>query len=83
MIAENSENCDRYARWLPVVWALFLGVMALHPLVNNDLPLHLAIGDWIRDHGELPSRDPFSFQSGEETWVAHEWLFGVRPLVAT
>ena len=57
--------------------ALLPGVIALHPLANNDLPLHIAIGEWVLAHGTLPSQDPFSFTAGGAPWVPHEWLAGV------
>ena len=56
------------------LFALLPAVVALQPLANNDLPMHLAIGDWILAHGTLPSRDPFSFTAGNPPWVPHEWL---------
>jgi hypothetical protein len=49
-------------------------VIAIHPLANNDLPMHLAIGEWILATGTLPSHDPFSFTAGHPAWVPHEWL---------
>lgn len=49
-------------------------VIAIQPLANNDLPMHLAIGEWILAHGTLPARDPFSFTAGHPAWVPHEWL---------
>ncbi len=51
--------------------------LAVHPLVNNDLPMHLAIGGWILDHGSIPAHDPFSFVQKTESWFPHEWLAGV------
>jgi hypothetical protein len=49
-------------------------VIAIQALANNDLPMHLAIGEWILSHATLPSRDPFSFTAGHPVWVPHEWL---------
>jgi hypothetical protein len=49
-------------------------VIAIQPLANNDLPMHLAVGEWILDHRTLPSHDPFSFTAGHPAWVPHEWL---------
>jgi len=57
-----------------VLFALLPAVIAFQPLANNDLPMHLAVGDWILAHGTLPSRDPFSFTAGHPPWVPHEWL---------
>lgn len=52
-------------------------IIACHTLQNNDLPLHLAIGDWILEHREVPDRDPLSGNALGERWVPHEWLAGV------
>lgn len=49
-------------------------VIAFHPLANNDLPMHLAIGDWIIEHGSVPATDPFSANGHGGPWIAHEWL---------
>jgi hypothetical protein len=56
------------------LFALLPAVIAFQALANNDLPMHLAIGDWILAHGSLPSHDPFSFTAGHPPWVPHEWL---------
>ncbi|MFN0058276.1 MAG: hypothetical protein ACKVX7_07440 [Planctomycetota bacterium] len=50
--------------------------IALHTLSNNDLPLHIATGDYVLAHG-IPTTDPFSFTAGGRPWVPHEWLAGV------
>jgi hypothetical protein len=52
-------------------------VIAIQPLANNDLPMHLAVGEWILDHRTLPTHDPFSFTAGHPPWVPHEWLASV------
>jgi hypothetical protein len=68
-------GATRGRRWLDAALvALCPFVIALQPLANNDLPMHLAIGEWILDHSTLPSRDPFSFIAGGTPWVPHEWL---------
>lgn len=51
--------------------------IVLGPLASNDLPMHLAIGEWILDRGTLPASDPFSFTAGGAAWVPHEWMAGV------
>ncbi len=62
---EGPENASTENTTLPAILALLLIVLpplaiALHPLANNDLPMHLAIGEWIFEFGKLPSEDPFS-----------------------
>jgi len=54
------------------------GILACyHVLGSRDLPMHMAIGEWILDHGVFPTPDPFSFTAQGTEWVPHEWLAGV------
>ncbi len=71
--ASAMARTDRSAFDLALV-ALCPLVIAIHPLANNDLPMHLAIGEWILAMGTLPAHDPFSFTAGHPPWVPHEWL---------
>jgi hypothetical protein len=61
-------------RWVTLFALLIPAVIAFHPLANNDLPMHLAVGDWIIEHGEVPTTDPFSANGHGGRWIAHEWL---------
>ncbi|MEC9476484.1 MAG: hypothetical protein VX764_05530 [Planctomycetota bacterium] len=61
-------------RWVTFFALLIPAVIAFHPLANNDLPLHLAIGDWIIEQGVVPTTDPFSANGHGGPWIAHEWL---------
>lgn len=57
---------------------LFLGALwGSRPLVHDDLFFHLATGQHVVEHGEVPTTDLFSFTRGGERWVSHEWGFGV------
>ncbi|MDE0961095.1 MAG: hypothetical protein OSB09_09970 [Planctomycetota bacterium] len=67
----NSASSDRWVTFLAIVLP---AVIAFHPLANNDLPMHLAIGDWIIEQGEIPRTDPFSANGQGGRWIAHEWL---------
>jgi len=51
--------------------------VAIQPLANNALPMHLATGERTLGHRTLPSHDPFSFTAGHPPWVPHEWLAAV------
>lgn len=65
-------------RWFDLVWIVApASIIACHTLQNNDLPMHLAIGEWILTVGSIPDSDPFSGNAPDGSWVAHEWLAGV------
>ncbi|MEM7262386.1 MAG: hypothetical protein AAF488_10390, partial [Planctomycetota bacterium] len=78
MTSDPSAPVDRRLWTVGAVLLLALPAAALgyHPLANNDLPLHLAIGEWVVEHG-IPATDPFSFTARGADWVPHEWLAGV------
>ena len=61
-------------RWVTFLAMVLPAVIACHALANNDLPMHLAIGDWIIEQGKIPTTDPFSANGQGGRWIAHEWL---------
>lgn len=46
-------------------------------LWDGDTALHTRTGDYILDHGQVPTADPFSFTKPGERWYAFQWLTGV------
>jgi putative effector of murein hydrolase LrgA (UPF0299 family) len=46
-------------------------------LGHYDLGWHLAAGDLIRDRGNIPFHDPWSFTSGGRQWHNLSWLWDV------
>src|SRR6204780_1456239 len=44
-------------------------------LGHYDLGWHLAAGDLIRDQGNIPFQDPWSFTSGGRQWYNLSWLW--------
>jgi len=46
-------------------------------LADGDTGWHIRAGEFILDHGRLPSADPFSFTRVGERWFAWEWLSDV------
>jgi hypothetical protein len=46
-------------------------------LAHYDLGWHLAAGDFIREHGQVPVLDPFSFTAGGRQWFNLSWLSDV------
>jgi hypothetical protein len=63
-------------------WGVELGMLALllivasivAPLDDPDLPLHLAIGEWIVRHGTVPAIEPFAWTRAGEPYYAYSWL---------
>jgi len=43
-------------------------------LRDGDVYWHIAAGQWIFQHGALPTQDPFSHSMPGAVWTAHEWL---------
>ncbi|MEO6360677.1 MAG: hypothetical protein ABIO43_08900, partial [Sphingomicrobium sp.] len=62
------------------VLALFvLGVpivFGTHPKIfgDGDVSWHIAAGQWMIEHRQIPMVDPFSFSAFGKPWIAHEWL---------
>jgi hypothetical protein len=46
-------------------------------LGHYDLGWHLAAGDLIREQGDIPFQDPWSFTSGGRQWYNLSWLWDV------
>ena len=46
-------------------------------LEHYDLGWHLAAGDLIRDRGNIPFQDPWSFTLGDRQWYNLSWLWDV------
>lgn len=41
---------------------------------DGDVSWHVAAGQWMIGHGQVPMTDPFSFSALGQKWIAHEWL---------
>lgn len=41
---------------------------------DGDVSWHIATGQWIIAHGQVPRTDPFSFTMSGQPWIAYEWL---------
>jgi hypothetical protein len=46
-------------------------------LWDGDTAIHIATGNYILDHREIPSKDPFSFTKPDAAWSPWEWGTGV------
>lgn len=77
----KAENLKSPVSWVLVAFVLFMTLRLAIPgseiLGDPDTFLHVAIGDWIRQHGVVPLTDPFSYPMSGQPWIAHEWLAGL------
>lgn len=46
-------------------------------LSDGDAGWHMRVGQWILEHGRVPTQDFFSFSKAGEPWFAWEWLSDV------
>ena len=60
-----------------IAWCLgglaLLLVLALSPLANNDIWLHLKTGELILTEGSIPEVERYSFTAPGRPLVPHEW----------
>ena len=56
-----------------VVYALVL-INANQLLGDSDTYWHIAVGNWILDHGAFPRVDLYSFTKTGEPWISTSWL---------
>lgn len=59
-----------------------LGLFSPGVFNDGDTFWHLAAGDWILAHGQVPRADPFSYSLAGAPWTAHEWLSEVLMTLA-
>jgi hypothetical protein len=61
-----------------IVWLFAADPAGWDRLVwDGDVALHTRTGDYILDHGAIPSSDVFSFTMPGERWIAFQWLTGI------
>ncbi len=59
-----------------------LALFAPAILNDGDTFMHIAAGQWMLDHHQLATTDPFSFTAAGHPWVSHEWLSEVLMALA-
>ena len=47
---------------------------AVRPLADPDLPMHLAVGEWIIRHRAVPFVEPFAWTARGEPYYAYSWI---------
>jgi len=51
--------------------------VGLDALSDPDVWWHLRFGQWVLDHGRIPTTELFSYTAAGQPLVPHEWLSGV------
>jgi hypothetical protein len=68
-------------RLRPLLWLAVYLLPAFtslrEPLIENDTGWHLRSGQWVVEHGQIPTTDPFTTVGDDRPWIAYSWLFGV------
>jgi len=62
------------ARFLLVVFSIFVFLSFFQPIETEDVWVHLSTGRWIISHMQVPRQDPFPFAQEQTPWVCYEWL---------
>lgn len=65
------------ARWGVALLLVFAALAAWFEVHNLDLPLHARTGEWIVQHGEVPTTNVLSHLHHDHPMVADKWLFQV------
>jgi len=81
-LSQNTQPMQtrlfRLLTFLVVAAALaFPFFLALEKIHEPDVFWHLATGEWILAHGQVPHVDPFSSTVHGKPWMDWEWLFQV------
>ncbi len=66
-------------RWLLILIGLYAipAIAVMTPIIDPDIWWHLRTGQWIVEHGAVPTTDPFSSYGMGKPWIAYSWLFEV------
>ena len=53
---------------------ILVGITVTKGVQDPDFFWHVTAGQWIAEHGRVPTTDPFSFTWAGQPWTPHEWL---------
>jgi len=63
------------ARLLVLLSLALWPLSALHQVANDDIWWHLTAGDWILEHGRVPTEEFASWTAAGTPWFDYEWLW--------
>jgi hypothetical protein len=77
-VAEITEETSPLRGLLPLwvgvgVYALFL-LAGNRLLIDPDTMWQVTVGQWIIDHGAVPTTDVYSFTMRGQPWISTQWL---------
>jgi hypothetical protein len=74
--APGPRRIDHGFALVGLAIAAMVAAVAFSPSIFNDgdTSWHIAAGQWILEHWQVPDTDPFSFTFAGKPWHAHEWL---------
>lgn len=78
--AELNGTVETSVRRVAILVMLYLipSIWIVQPVINDpDIWWHLRTGQWIVEHGTLPTTDPFSIYGENKSWIAYSWLFEI------
>jgi hypothetical protein len=52
-------------------------LQAVNAVTDPDIWWHLRTGEWILQHRDIPTNDPFTTHGATTSWVNYSWLFDV------
>jgi hypothetical protein len=70
-----ERSFGRHWKWDVAVMAVVVFLFgAIRPLADPDLPMHLAVGEWIAARGTVPFIEPFAWTRPGAPYFAYSWL---------
>ena len=83
----HPANRSPWALSLPlligfVVFVALANIGGLPLLADPDSHWHIAVGNWILQHGAVPTVDTYSYTFTGQPWIAKEWLSQVLMALA-
>jgi hypothetical protein len=80
-VSQAAPTADRTQLWLRLVMVCCVYAVpvlaTVHADADYDVWWHLRIGQWVVQHGAVPTNDPCSVYGQDKEWVAYSWLFEV------
>jgi len=73
----RSRYGPHWRAWLTLFILLLVARGFIETLSDADLPMHLAIGEWIVRHGTVPFVEPFAWTRAGAPFYAYSWAMDV------